>query len=83
MYRAKDIKGITLECDNFDIVEEILIKLRYTTDTFKVKEIPISFNKRAAGESKRDLLKFIKSYIKTIRRLLKIKNNIARADLKN
>lgn len=74
MYDAKAIKGMKLECNNFDIVEEILIKLKYDAKDFMVKEIPISFNKRAAGESKRDLVKFIGSYIKTMRKLLKIKH---------
>lgn len=74
MYNADSIKKVELECDNFDIVEEILIKLKYGVSNFNVKEIPISFNKRVAGESKRDLLKFIKSYIQTMRKLLHIKN---------
>ena len=56
MYNADSIKKVELECDNFDIVEEILIKLKYGVSNFNVKEIPISFNKRVAGESKRDLL---------------------------
>lgn len=73
MYNAKYIKSLELECNNFDIVEEILIKLKYCFNNFKVKEIPITFNKRAAGESKRDLVKFIGSYIKTMKKLLKIK----------
>lgn len=73
MYHAPSIKGLRLECNNFDIVEEILIKLKYSVLNFKVKEIPISFNKRVAGESKRDLVKFIGSYLKTMRTLYKIK----------
>lgn len=73
MYSAKDIKKLELECDNFDIVEEILIKLKYSSKNFKVKEVPISFNKRVAGKSKRDLVKFIGSYIKTMQKLLEIK----------
>ncbi len=73
MYRSEQVKLLNLECMNFDIVEEILITLNYTHNTFRIKEIPISFGKRATGESKRDLVKFIKSYLKTIRRLLIIK----------
>ncbi len=73
MYRSEQIKALSLECDNFDIVEEILIKLNLSKKGYKIIEIPISFNKRAAGESKRKLVKFIFSYIKTISRLLKIK----------
>lgn len=74
MYDSKHIKKLVLECDNFDIVEEILIKLKYSTPGFSAKEIPISFNKRAAGKSKRNLLVFIRSYIKTMKKLLLIKH---------
>lgn len=73
MYRTAALKDMQFECLNFDIVEEILIKLSLRNKKFAVKEIPISFSKRAAGESKRDLVKFIFSYISTIRRLLEIK----------
>lgn len=76
MYRTEDLRKITLECDNFDIVEEILIKLHFQIDGFSAKEIPISFNKRVAGESKRDLVKFIFSYLKTIKKLMRIKRSI-------
>ena len=76
MYRTADLKSLDFECNNFDIVEEILIKLQYSIPNFKIKEIPISFHKRAAGESKRDLLKFIRSYLVTMRRLLKIKHKL-------
>lgn len=78
MYRTEDLRKITLECDNFDIVEEILIKLHFQIGGFTVKEIPISFSKRVAGESKRDLVKFIFSYLQTISKLMKIKRNIRR-----
>ena len=40
---------------------------------FKVGEIPITFNKRIAGESKRRLIPFIISYIKTMFRLIGIR----------
>lgn len=73
MYRADKLKSVRLECDNFDIVEEILIKLNIAYPQMKIKEIPIFFHKRKFGESKRDLIKFIMSYLKTIRHLLKIK----------
>lgn len=73
MYKAKQLKSIKLECDNFDVVEEILIRLSMKYQGLKIKEIPIYFEKRNHGESKRDLVKFIMSYIKTIYRLLKIK----------
>lgn len=75
MYDAKALKSLKLGCENFDIVEEILIKLSLTIDGFTVKEVPIVFSKRDEGESKRDLGKFIKSYLKTIRKLMRIKRS--------
>ncbi len=76
MYRSAQLKKLNFECDNFDIVEEILIQLNFQNRNFRIREIPIRFNKRAAGESKRDLIKFIFSYIKTMRRLFNIKMRI-------
>jgi len=76
MYKGEQIKNISLECDNFDLVEEVLIKLSLSYKPFRIKEVPISFNKRSAGESKRNLVKFIFSYFVTMKRLLKIKREM-------
>ena len=73
LYRTEQIKKLKLTCDNFDIVEEILILLHTYNRDIRIKELPISFNKRAEGKSKRDLVKFIFSYLKTMHRLLKRK----------
>ena len=72
IYNAFKLKSIKLKCDNFDIVEEMLIRLKLKYNNIKIIELPISFNKRKFGESKRDLLKFVISYIKTMRKLYKI-----------
>ncbi|MBQ7561609.1 MAG: glycosyltransferase [Synergistaceae bacterium] len=72
IYDAAKLKAIKLTCDNFDIVEEILIKLVKKFPDVKIAEIPISFNQRLYGESKRDLFKFICSYIATMYRLKKL-----------
>lgn len=73
IYDAAKLKTINLKCDNFDIVEEILIKFSDKFPKHKIREIPICFNKRMFGESKRDLVKFIFSYLSTIRRLKKLR----------
>jgi dolichol-phosphate mannosyltransferase len=73
MYTSKQITLLTLECDNFDIVEEIIIKLSMTIPEFKIVEIPVFFDRRKYGESKRDLMKFILTYIATIKRLMRVK----------
>lgn len=71
MYKTSQLKKLELHCQNFDIVEEILILLTTYNKEFRIKEVPIVFNKRAAGKSKRNLLKYIFSYLTTMRTLLK------------
>jgi len=78
MYKAEQLRALELEGDNFDIVEEILVKISIMYAPLKVKEVPIMFNKRASGESKRKLVKFILSYFKTINKLLVIKRETKR-----
>lgn len=75
IYKSDMLKSINLECNNFDIVEEILIKLSSKYKNIKIKEIPIYFNKRLYGKSKRHLIRFIFSYIFSIIKLYKIKDN--------
>ena len=75
LYDTKKLSSLVLECENFDLVEEILIKLTLEYPNLKIKEIPIVFKKRTHGESKRDLIKFIFSYLTTMHRLIRIKNS--------
>lgn len=78
VYKTNDIQSLKLECENFDIVEEILIKLKYSIKDLQIKEVPIHFSKRDKGESKRDLFKFILSYLKTLKKLKSIESNIVK-----
>lgn len=73
IYKAARLKSISLECNNFDILEEILVRMNYRYPDFKVTEIPINFQRRKYGTSKRNLVKFVFSYLVTIKRLLQIK----------
>jgi dolichol-phosphate mannosyltransferase len=69
LYRATQLKALNLQCDNFDLVEEILIKLVAGKTRANVKEVPVVFERRKAGESKRNLFVFAGSYIQTLWRL--------------
>ncbi len=71
MYHTEQLKKTTLTCENYDVLEEVLLQLKLNKKPQKliVGETPISFSKRMYGESKRQLLKFIMSYAKTIFRL--------------
>ena len=74
MYRADVLREIKLTSTNYDVLEEVLLLMKLKIGkNFKVGEIPITFNKRIAGESKRRLIPFIISYIKTMFRLIGIR----------
>ena len=73
MYKTKQIQNLTLVCSNFDIVEEILIKLSLLYPQNQILEVPIIFQKRQKGSSKRDLIKFVFSYLKTLITLYNLK----------
>ncbi len=69
LYDTKQLKQLELECVNYDVLEEILLKLKLNKSNLKIGEVPIVFEKRMFGESKRQLIPFICSYIKTLFRL--------------
>jgi dolichol-phosphate mannosyltransferase len=69
LYHAELFKDITLNCNNFDIVEEILFRMCRKHKNIKIKEIPFSFKKRMFGNSKRNLFLFMVTYIFTLLRL--------------
>ena len=67
-----------IETQNYDLQEEILLLLRLNDPDLRIGEVPISFEKRMYGESKRNLLPFIIGYIESLFRLtsLRIKKEI-------
>ena len=71
MYHTAQLKKIKLSCENYDILQEVLLKLKLGKKNreLRIGEVPISFQKRMYGESKRQLLKFIISYGKTLVKL--------------
>jgi len=69
LYHKHQLSLITLECNNFDIVEEILVKLFHSKKPYKIKEVPYIFKKRMFGKTKRNLLIFTLTYICTITKL--------------
>ena len=71
IYHTSDLKKVKLTCKNYDVLQEVLLAIKLNKKGHKIKigEVPISFNKRIYGESKRQLFKFIMSYAGTIFRL--------------
>lgn len=66
MYDTKQLKNVELTCENYDVLEEVLLKLKLNNRALKIGEVPILFKKRVFGESKRRLWDFIKSYVSTL-----------------
>jgi len=66
LYKAGLLKSLKLTSNNFDIVEEILIKIEKQNKLLKIKEVPYYFKKRMFGRTKRNLLLFSLSYFFTL-----------------
>ena len=69
MYNTDQLKKVVLENKNYDVLQEVLLKMKLNKPDLKIKEIPITFTKRMFGESKRKLIPFIISYIKSLFKL--------------
>ena len=69
LYRAAVLKPLRLESDAFDVLEELLIKAVTARPPATVGEVPVTFERRKAGESKRNLVRFALGYWSTLRRL--------------
>ena len=73
LYRGDWLRTLQLKCENFDIVEEIMVKIMKKYPAVRIKEVPFIFKKRIFGETKRNLFKFILTYFVTLLRLKMMK----------
>jgi dolichol-phosphate mannosyltransferase len=69
LYRTAILRPLHLESNDFDILEEILIRVVTKKNPATVTEVPVTFSRRKAGESKRKLIPFAFGYLKTLQRL--------------
>ena len=69
LYRRAVLTPLHLSSNDFDILEEILIKVTLRKPPARIGEVPVTFARRKAGESKRKLMQFAFGYLKTLRRL--------------
>ena len=81
LYRRSVLTGLRLESNDFDVLEEILIKAVTHRPPARIVEVPVTFSRRNAGESKRNLLRFAFGYLKTLRKLRRFQAD-ARRDLR-
>jgi dolichol-phosphate mannosyltransferase len=78
LYRTAILKPLKLESNDFDILEEILIRCVTQSPPATVGEVPVTFERRKAGESKRKLVQFAFGYLATLRKLRKFQKDAQR-----
>lgn len=76
LYDAKQLKAVELTRENYDVLQEVILKQKVNKrkqgQKFRIGEVPITFNKRLYGDSKRQLFKFIRGYIVSVFKLTKL-----------
>lgn len=82
LYRTAILKPMRLGSNDFDILEEILIKAVTHHPPARITEVPVTFGRRKAGESKRKLVQFAFGYLTTLRKLRKFQK-AARAEMES
>ncbi len=78
MYRRDVLAGLTLQARDFDILEEILIRLY--AEGWRVAEVPFHFMARGSGRSHVRLFKFGWAFLRTLARMWRLRNSVASAD---
>jgi dolichol-phosphate mannosyltransferase len=78
LYRAAILRGLDLQSNDFDALEEILIEC-YARG-YRIAEVPFRYVPRDQGKSKVKLLRFGVAYLRTLVRMWKLRNSIASAD---
>lgn len=69
LYSASLLKDLSLYSNNFEIIEEMLFKVKRRKKALKIKEVPYFFKQRMFGHSKRNLFLFAISYFVTLIKL--------------
>lgn len=69
IYRTEILKKLTFTCKNFDLMEEMLVKMKLEKTNLKIGEVPIDFQDRMYGHSKRNPIVFTISFITTLFKL--------------
>jgi SAM-dependent methyltransferase len=78
LYRRDILRGLECQARDFDILEEILIKVHALG--FRIRELPFRYLSRGTGRSHTRFLKFGWAYLKTLVRMWQLRNSVAAAD---
>lgn len=73
LYSGNLLRALTLECQHFDIVEEILVRSAVEKPDLHIREIPFMFEPRVYGKTKRNYWVLLPGFILTLIRLSAIR----------
>lgn len=78
LYRRDVLAGLSLMARDFDVLEEILIRIH--AQGWRIQEVPFHYMARASGRSHVRLLRFGWAFLKTLVRMWQLRNSVASAD---
>lgn len=78
LYRADLVRGRTFTARDFDIVQEILVRIY--ADGWRIKEVPFQYAPRQHGSSNARVIAFGLAYLRTFRSLWTLRNSVLSAD---
>lgn len=78
MYRREALDGMDLHSRDFDVLEEILVRVH--AEGWRIREVPFSYMARGSGSSHARLFKFAIAYLRTLKRMWSLRNSVESAD---
>jgi ubiquinone/menaquinone biosynthesis C-methylase UbiE len=78
LYRSSVLKELDLKSVDFDVLQEILIKI--FMNGWKIREIPIHYKPRKSGRSHAKLIQFGLAYLRTFGHFWSLRNSVYFAD---
>jgi dolichol-phosphate mannosyltransferase len=78
MYRRETLAGLTLVARDFDVLEEVLIRVH--AQGWRIREVPFHYTARGSGRSHARLFAFGWAFLKTLVRMWQLRNSVVSAD---
>ena len=73
IYDMHQLKAVEPTGEHFDIVPELLVRLQMRNPALRIAEVPIAFDRRRYGKTKRDMPAFVLGYLRTFTRLIALR----------
>lgn len=78
MYRRSVLDNLSLTARDFDVLEEILIRVH--AQGWRIREVPFHYTARGSGRSHARLFAFGWAFLKTLLRMWRLRNSVASMD---